>query len=227
MFCVYNGLGQLVNGGIAVVAAKDLSPRQRQILSLIRKQIQERGYPPSVRELGEAVGLRSSSTVHAHLTRLEERGYIRRDPTKPRAIEIVHPDYLPGTVPDDTIQLPLVGQVTAGEPILAVENIEEYLTFPRSLVGNGGEGTFVLRVKGDSMIEAGIFDGDFVIVKRGETAENGEIVVALIEDEATIKRFYKEESRIRLQPANRSMEPIYVQDVRIIGKVIGLYRKLN
>lgn len=203
-----------------------LTGRQLQILRFIQQKIAERGYPPSVREIGEALGLRSSSTVHAHISRLVEKGYLRRDPTKPRALEIVHPDFLPGVsaANRELVELPVVGQVTAGAPILAVENIEDVISFPRSLVG--GEQCFLLRVKGDSMIEAGILDGDYVIVRKQDTASNGDIVVALIDDEATVKRFFRENNRIRLQPENRHLEPIYTRDVTIVGKVIGVYRKL-
>lgn len=202
-----------------------LTDRQRQILNFIRDHVARFGYPPSVRELGKAVGLRSSATVHTHLRRLEELGYIRRDPTKPRALEIIHPSFTPDLSSlDDTVQLPLVGRVTAGEPILAVENIEEFLPFPRSLVGDSE--SFLLQVKGDSMIEAGILDGDYVIVRRSDTAENGDIVVALLGDEATVKRFFKEKDRVRLQPENRFMDPIYTREVQIIGKVVGLYRRI-
>ncbi|HEX6988132.1 MAG TPA: transcriptional repressor LexA [Bacillota bacterium] len=204
-----------------------LTRRQRQIYEFIKKQMRSRGYPPSVREIGEAVGLRSSSTVHGHLSRLEEKGYIRRDPTKPRAIEIVGEHLFPTPTLDDrrVVHVPLVGQVTAGQPILAVENIEDHLPFSRDLVGD--DDVFMLRVRGDSMIEAGILDGDHVIVRRQETALNGDIVVALLEDEATVKRFYRENDHVRLQPENRFMEPIIARDVRILGKVIGLFRRLT
>lgn len=203
-----------------------LTRRQRQIYDYIKGQIRARGYPPSVREIGEAVGLRSSSTVHGHLNRLEEKGYIRRDPTKPRAIEIVGESLYPTPSLDDRrlVHVPLVGQVTAGTPILAVENIEDHLPFSRDLVGD--DDVFMLRVRGDSMIEAGILDGDHVIVRRQDAASNGEIVVALLEDEATVKRFYRENDHVRLQPENRFMEPIITRDVRILGKVIGLFRRL-
>lgn len=174
-----------------------------------------------MREICEATGLKSTSTVHGHLTRLEKKGYIRRDPSKPRAIEIVDEEFY---VHRNVVQLPLVGKVTAGEPILAVENIEETMTLPYDLVGT--EDAFLLRVRGDSMIEAGIFDNDIIIVRRQNVAENGDIVVALIDDEATVKRFYKEHDHIRLQPENKAMEPIIVKDVKILGKVIGLIRRM-
>ncbi|HHW72542.1 MAG TPA: transcriptional repressor LexA [Firmicutes bacterium] len=200
-----------------------LSDRQRRILDYIKSEVTAKGYPPSVREIGNAVGLRSSSTVHGHLTKLEELGYIRRDLSKPRAIEL-----LDESVPSRTrlIDVPLVGKVTAGTPILAVENIEDYYPIPKDLVDY--EDVFMLRVKGDSMIEAGILDGDFVLVARQETALNGEIVVALIDgEEATVKRFFHEGTHIRLQPENSTMEPLLVDDVRILGKVIGVYRRIH
>lgn len=200
-----------------------LSDRQRRILDYIKSEVTTKGYPPSVREIGNAVGLRSSSTVHGHLIKLEELGYIRRDLSKPRAIEL-----LDESVPSRTrlIDVPLVGKVTAGTPILAVENIEDYYPIPKDLVDY--EDVFMLRVKGDSMIEAGILDGDFVLVARQETALNGEIVVALIDgEEATVKRFFHEGTHIRLQPENSTMEPLLVDDVRILGKVIGVYRRIH
>jgi len=200
---------------------KQLTKKQEEILEFIKKRIKEKGYPPAVREICEATGLKSTSTVHGHLTRLEKKGYIRRDPSKPRAIEIVDDEFY---VHRNVVQLPLVGKVTAGEPILAVENIEETMTLPYDLVGT--EDAFLLRVRGDSMIEAGIFDNDIIIVRRQNVAENGDIVVALIDDEATVKRFYKEHNHIRLQPENKAMEPIIVKDVKILGKVIGLIRRM-
>ncbi|ADQ46076.1 SOS-response transcriptional repressor LexA [Caldicellulosiruptor bescii] len=200
---------------------KQLTKKQEEILEFIKKRIKEKGYPPAVREICEATGLKSTSTVHGHLTRLEKKGYIRRDPSKPRAIEIVDEEFY---VHRNVVQLPLVGKVTAGEPILAVENIEETMTLPYDLVGT--EDAFLLRVRGDSMIEAGIFDNDIIIVRRQNVAENGDIVVALIDDEATVKRFYKEHDHIRLQPENKAMEPIIVKDVKILGKVIGLIRRM-
>lgn len=199
---------------------KDLNKRQQDILEFIQQNIHTKGYPPSVREIGEAVGLSSSSTVHGHLNQLEEKGYIRRDPTKPRAIEILNGAFSPKTM----IQVPLVGRITAGSPILAVENIEETFPLPLDLIGNSD--VFMLTVSGESMIEAGIMDGDYIVVKRQNTAANGDIVAALIDDEATVKRFFKEKDVIRLQPENRYMEPIYVKEVTILGKVIGLYRNI-
>jgi len=197
----------------------NLSPRQRDILEIIKKEITLKGYPPSVREIGEAVGLTSSSTVHNHLTILEQKGYIRRDPTKPRAIEVL--DSL-SEFSRKTVYVPIVGQVTAGEPILAVENIEDSFPIPYDLVK--ADSVFMLRIKGESMIEAGILDGDLILVRQQNTANNGDIVVALMEDEATVKRFYKEKNSIRLQPENSSMAAIYSQNVSILGKVIGVFR---
>jgi len=200
----------------------DLGPRQREILEYIGQAMRTRGYPPSVREIGLAVGLSSTSTVHAHLAKLEAKGYIRRDPTKPRAIELLD-DESRGFF-TDLVPVPLVGSITAGEPILAVENIEETYPLPAGLIGAGP--VFMLRVKGISMINAGIMDGDFVLVRQQNTANNGEIVVALLEDEATVKRFYKENGHYRLQPENDYLEPIIAQQVEILGKVTGVFRKL-
>ncbi|MBE3577481.1 MAG: transcriptional repressor LexA [Limnochordales bacterium] len=196
-----------------------LSPRQQQILDFIRQEVERRGYPPSVREIGQAVGLKSSATVHGHLNRLEAKGFLRRDPTKPRAIELLGPEARPATV-----NVPVVGRVTAGEPILAVENIEQRLPLPTEFFGRDDE-LFALRVRGDSMVGAGILDGDMVIVARQSAADDGDIVVALLDDEATVKRFYKEGDRVRLQAENPRYEPIYAQEVRILGKVIGLLRR--
>lgn len=209
---------------------RSLSARQRHILEFIHEQVQLKGYPPSVREIGAAVGLASSSTVHSHLRKLEEYGYIRRDPTKPRAIEVlidaegVSSGSRVYRMP--IVNVPIVGQVTAGEPILAVENIEEYFPVPSDLVGDND--VFMVRIKGDSMIEAGIFDRDYVMVEKASTAQNGDIVVALVGDEeATVKRFYHEGTHIRLQPENSAMAPMILQDVMIIGKVIGLFRNIK
>lgn len=202
----------------------DLRQRQIAILDFIKKEIRQKGYPPSVREIGDAVGLMSSSTVHGHLQTLEEKGYIRRDPTKPRAIEIL--DSFSDVVNDKRVtHIPIVGKVTAGQPILAVENIEDTFPLPKDVVHN--DTVFMLKVQGDSMIEAGILDGDLIVVRQQQVARNGEIVVALIEDEATVKRFFKEKNLIRLQPENSTMEPIYSQDVRILGKVIGVFRMIH
>jgi repressor LexA len=206
---------------------RELTERQRQVLEFIKGQVREKGYPPSVREIGEAVGLRSSSTVHGHLRRLESKGYIRRDPTKPRAIEIIEDGDQPAEslVTKKLVSVPLVGSVTAGQPILAVENIEDYVPLPRDFASD--QGTFMLRIKGDSMINAGILDGDYVVVRQQPDATNGDIVVALLEDEATVKRFYREVDHVRLQPENPIYDPIITTDVQILGKVIGVLRRLH
>lgn len=204
---------------------KDLNQKQIDILNYIKLEIVEKGYPPSVREICKAVGFKSTSTVHGHLSSLEDRGYIRRDATKPRAIEVLDKDpYSDLTHRKETISVPLLGSVTAGSPILAVENIEDAYPLPTDFVN--GDQAFMLKVKGDSMIEAGILNNDYIIVKQQSVATNGDIVVALIEDEATVKRFYKEADHIRLQPENSLMEPIIVRDVLILGKVTGVYRKV-
>ena len=204
---------------------KNLSGRQQAILEFIKQEVRSKGYPPSVREIGEAVGLKSSSTVHGHLDRLEKKGIIRRDPTKPRAIEILDGDDHSNVFDFAVSKIPLVGKVTAGEPILATENIEDYFPLPSRFVGS--ENVFMLQIVGDSMIEAGIYDGDYVIVRQQQVAMNGDIVVAMTEDdEATVKRFYKENGRYRLQPENSSMAPIYLDNVSLLGKVIGLFRSL-
>jgi repressor LexA len=203
-----------------------LSKRQQDILEFIKREVNLKGYPPSVREIGEAVGLASSSTVHGHLARLEKKGLIRRDPTKPRAIEIldsVLTDHVPKS---EAVYIPVVGKVTAGQPITAIENVEEYFPLPNT-VGSDNN-TFALRVEGDSMIEAGIFNKDLVIVKQQSSANNGDIVVAMTEDdEATVKRFFKEKNYIRLQPENSSLEPIILQTCVILGKVVGVYRNIH
>jgi repressor LexA len=203
---------------------EDLNENQVRILHFIKEQLKLKGYPPSVREICKGVNLRSTSTVHRHLERLETKGYIRRDPTKPRAIEILDNSDDNLFQPKKTVDIPIIGKVTAGEPVLAVEHIEDTFPVPMELAERGP--LFMLRVQGDSMIEAGILDGDYVIVKQQNDAINGDVVIALIDNEATIKRFYKEKNYIRLQPENQSMEPIIVKDVKILGKVIGLYRKL-
>ncbi|MBM7692141.1 repressor LexA [Peribacillus deserti] len=204
-----------------------LSKRQLDILDFIKHEVKLKGYPPSVREIGEAVGLASSSTVHGHLARLESKGLIRRDPTKPRAIEILELDEGSHIPKSNVVNVPLLGKVTAGLPITAIENIEEYFPLPEHLVPHDDH-VFMLEVMGDSMIEAGILDGDYVIVRQQKTANNSDIVVAMTdEDEATVKRFFKEKDYIRLQPENSSMEPIILQNVSILGKVIGLYRQIH
>lgn len=199
-----------------------LNERQQQILDYIRQRIKDNGYPPSVREIGEAVGLRSSSTVHSYLVQLEELGLIRKDPTKPRALIPINTDE-----PDDlseALSLPLVGQVAAGSPILAEQNIETYLSVPSELVGSGTH--FLLQVKGDSMIEAGILNGDYLIIRQQNQASNGDIVVAMMEDEATVKRIYYRGDQIELRPENSAMEPFFVPQAQVLGKVTGLIRKM-
>lgn len=213
--------------------SQSLTKRQIAILDFITQQIRLKGYPPSVREIGEAVGLQSSSTVHSHLTQMEQKGYIRRDPTKPRAIMILKDsngdadfyntaETTDGSTYEEMIALPLLGQVAAGLPILADENIEDTISFPMRFIRQND--SFLLKVKGDSMINVGIFDGDLIAVAPQKTANNGDIIVALLGDEATVKTFYKEKGRIRLQPENDSMEPIYATNVEIIGKVAALFR---
>lgn len=203
-----------------------VSNRQQAILEFIKNEVREKGYPPSVREIGEAVGLASSSTVHGHLERLEKKGLIRRDPTKPRAIEVLNDQGSTETFSLSVARVPLVGKVTAGSPILATENIEDYFPLPDHYVGD--HNVFMLNVMGESMIEVGIHDGDMVIVRQQQTANNGDIVVAMTEDdEATVKTFYKEKDHIRLQPENASMEPIRLPNVTILGKVIGLFRNFH
>lgn len=202
-----------------------LSNRQKEILDFIKTEVKDKGYPPSVREIGEAVGLASSSTVHGHLERLEKKGFIRRDPTKPRAIEILD-DNTDLNILSDIVKVPLIGKVTAGEPITAIENVEDYYPLPADMVRN--DDVYMLTVQGESMIDAGIFDGDYVIVRKQSHANNSEIVVAMTDEgEATVKRFYKEKDHFRLQPENPSMEPIILNNVTILGKVIGSIRKFQ
>jgi repressor LexA len=197
-----------------------ITQKQSEILDYIKTQILNKGYPPSVRDICEAVHLKSTSSVHAHLETLEKNGYIRRDPTKPRAIEIIDDNF--NLTRREVVNVPLVGRVAAGEPILAVENVVSYFPIPSEYMPN--EEVFMLTVKGDSMVNVGIFEGDNIIVSKASTAHNGEIVVALVDDSATVKRFYKEDGHIRLQPENDYMEPIIVPDCQILGKVIGLVR---
>ena len=197
-----------------------ISSKQSEILEYIKSQILNKGYPPSVRDICEAVDLKSTSSVHAHLESLEKNGYLRRDPTKPRAIEIIDDNF--NLVRREVVNVPIVGQVAAGEPILAVENITNYFPIPAEYMPN--EETFMLIVKGDSMINMGIYDGDKIIVKKQNVAKNNDVVVALVGDSATVKRFYKENGHYRLQPENDTMEPIIVDNVDILGKVIGLVR---
>lgn len=200
-----------------------ISTKQREILDYIKSEILQRGYPPAVREICEAVHLKSTSSVHSHLETLEKNGYIRRDPTKPRAIEIVDDSF--NLSRHEIVNVPIVGTVTAGQPILAIENIEGY--FPLLSEDIPKSETFMLKVKGESMINAGIFNGDLILVEKQVTAENGEIVVALIDDSATVKTFYKEDNHFRLQPENDTMDPIIVDHVEILGKVRGLYRRFH
>lgn len=204
---------------------EDLSQKQIEILYFIKNEIQRKGYPPSVREICSGVNLKSTSTVHSHLEKLEEKGYIRKDPTKPRAIEILDrdEDYL--FAPKKTVDIPIIGKVTAGQPILAVENIQETFPIPLDIAEKGP--IFMLEIQGESMIGAGILDGDYVLVKQQNSAENGDIIVALLDDEATVKRFFKEKNCIRLQPENEAISPIFTKDVKILGKVIGLYRAIK
>jgi repressor LexA len=204
----------------------DLTKRQQEIFDFIKRYSAKNGYPPTVRDIGKAVGLASSSTVHAHLANLEKLGLLRRDPTKPRAIELLDRavDSVRSVVRPAGV--PLVGSVAAGQPILAEENIEEYVDVPAA--AGGEDGDFVLRIRGDSMIDAGILEGDFVVVRPQDVAVDGEIVVALVgeESEATVKRFFHEADHVRLQPENTTMEPIRSKDVRVLGKVVGLYRSV-
>lgn len=200
----------------------DLTSKQIAILNFIKIQIQEKGYPPSVREIGKAVQLSSTSSVHSQLSKLEKKNYIRRDAAKPRALVIVEES----ETFTEVINVPIVGSVTAGEPILAVENIEDTFPLPSNIL-RGVMSPFMLKVKGESMINAGIYDGDFILIHQQTTAEDGDIVIALINQEATVKRFFKEKDYIRLQPENDYMSPILTKDVSILGKVVGLYRNLK
>ena len=204
------------------MAQGKISDKQREILEYIKEMILKKGYPPTVREICETVKLKSTSSVHSHLEQLERNGYIRRDPTKPRTIEITDDTF--NLARRELVNVPLIGPVAAGAPLLAQENIESYFPIPAEILPN--RETFMLTVKGDSMIEAGILSGDRVIVAQTDTAENGEIVVALLDDSATVKRFFREDGYIRLQPENSSMEPILVKQVRILGRVIGLFRMM-
>jgi repressor LexA len=198
-----------------------LTKRQQQIFDYVKRHAREHGYPPTVRDIGKAIGLTSSSTVHAHLANLEKLGLLRRDPTKPRAIEVLGEK---AKAAPRAPGLPLVGQVAAGQPVLAEENIEEYVAVPP--IAGGEDGHFVLRVKGDSMKNVGIYEGDHVVVRQQETARNGEIVVALVDDEATVKRFFRERDHVRLQPENDAVEAIRSRDVQVLGRVVGVFRRL-
>ncbi|WP_432628279.1 transcriptional repressor LexA [Brotaphodocola sp.] len=206
------------------MARRKISQKQQEILDYIKTCILKKGYPPAVREICEAVHLKSTSSVHSHLETLEKNGYIRRDPTKPRAIEVLDNQF--STQRREVVQVPIIGTVAAGQPILAEQNIEEYFPIPSEYLPGGGQ-VFILRVKGESMINAGIFNGDQVIVQQTNTAENGDIVVALLDDSATVKRFYRENGHYRLQPENDTMEPIIVSNVQILGKVVGLFRRMS
>lgn len=202
---------------------RGLTRRQKEILTFIQRYSEAHGYPPSVREIGQALGLTSSSTVHSHLSALEKKGYLRRDPSKPRALEILRDER---EVPvKKVVPVPVIGRVTAGQPILAQQNIEDYFPLPAEFVRS--EECFILQVHGDSMINAGIYDGDLLVVRRQQAPRDGDIVVARLEDEATVKRFYREADRIRLQPENPTMEPIYTRDVAIEGVAIAVIRKLH
>ena len=201
---------------------KGLTKRQREILGYVMDSMQERGYPPSVREIGAALGLTSSSTVHSHLAALEKKGFIHRDPSKPRAIEILKDGA--SQPPKRVVNVPVLGRIAAGQPIFAEENIEDVFPLPRDFVRE--DAAFILRVRGDSMIDAGIHDGDYLVIRQQATANNGEIVAAMIGDEATVKRFYRERDHIRLQPENSAMSPIIANDVTVLGKAVALVRRL-
>ncbi|MBU3673839.1 MAG: transcriptional repressor LexA [Solirubrobacteraceae bacterium] len=211
----------------------DLTKRQQEIFDFIRSYSEKNGYPPTVRDIGKAVGLASSSTVHAHLSNLEKLGVLRRDPTKPRALELLdRATRSAGSAVQGAIDkvrpagLPVVGAVAAGSPVLAEENIEEYVQVPQA--AGGEEGEYVLKVRGDSMVDAGILEGDYVVVQRRDEARDGEIVVALVgDDEATVKRYFRESDHIRLQPENSTMDPILADDVQILGRVVGLFRSVS
>ena len=200
-----------------------ISSKQREILEYIKQEILNKGYPPAVREICEAVHLKSTSSVHSHLETLEKNGYIRRDPTKPRAIEIIDDNF--NLTRREVVNVPIIGQVAAGQPLLAVENIENYFPIPTEFMPNAE--TFMLKVKGYSMINAGIFNGDKILVQKQSDAQNGDIVVALVDDSATVKTFYKEDGHFRLQPENDTMDPIIVNECSILGKVFGIMRFLN
>ncbi len=200
----------------------ELGGKQKKVYQYIKSYSEEHGYPPSVREICAAVGLKSTSTVHGHINRLKKKGLLRRDPAKPRAIEILDED---NEARQKAMTVPIVGRVTAGLPILAFDNIEEYIPLPASFVRD--EHSFVLKVTGESMIDAGIYDGDYIVVRQQNYADDGDIVVALLEDEATVKRFFVDGKKIRLQPENPTMEPIIVDDAKILGKVSGLFRRIK
>ena len=201
---------------------KDLTKRQREIFDFISRYLKAHGYPPTVREIGKAVGLHSSSTVHAHLSKLETLGVLKRDPTKPRAMEVLVSKAKRAVRP---LGLPLVGSVAAGTPILAEENIEDHIDVPEVIGGEDGD--YILAVRGESMKDAGILDGDYVVVRQADDARNGEIVVALLEEEATVKRFFREKDHIKLQPENKSMKPIKTRDAHVLGRVVGVFRRVS
>ena len=203
---------------------EDLTPRQKEILEFIREEVERCNYPPAVREICRKLGFSSSSTAHAHLEALQKKGYIRRNPTKPRAIELLGEAKRGMSAGSGCTFAPMVGRITAGLPVLAEENVEGYFPLPPEMTAGGT--AFVLRVEGDSMVNAGIMHGDFVVVRKQETAENGDIVVALLEEEATVKRFFREKNGIRLQPENDAYAPIVSRQVQVLGKVVGLFRKL-
>ncbi len=200
-----------------------ITPKQQEILDFIKSEILHKGYPPAVRDICEAVHLKSTSSVHSHLETLEKNGYIRRDPTKPRAIEIIDDQF--NLTRRETVNVPMIGTVAAGQPILAQEHIEGYFPIPAEYMPKGE--CFMLKVKGDSMVNAGIFSGDYIMVRQQNTAKNGDMIVALVEDSATVKTFYKEDGHIRLQPENDSMDPIIVDEVQILGKVFGVFRMFD
>ena len=202
------------------MAKGKISDKQREILEYMKEQILQKGYPPAVREICQAVNLKSTSSVHSHLETLEKNGYIRRDPTKPRAIEILDDDF--NLTRREVVNVPIIGQVAAGEPILAEQNIQDYFPIPAEMMPNAE--SFMLKVKGESMINAGILSGDTVLVQKQNTAKNGDMVVALVDDSATVKTFYKEDGHFRLQPENDTMDPIIVDDCQILGKVFGIFR---
>lgn len=205
------------------MAYGNISEKQREILEYIKSEILAKGYPPAVREICKAVNLKSTSSVHAHLETLEKNGYLRRDPTKPRAIEILDDTF--NLTRREIVQIPIIGRVAAGTPILATENIEDYFPLPAEFAPNAE--LFMLNVKGESMVNAGIMDGDKILVQRQDTARNGDMVVALVDDSATVKTFYKEDGHIRLQPENDKMDPIIVEQCEILGKVFGVFRLLS
>ena len=205
---------------VQYMAYGKISDKQKEILEFMKQEILNKGYPPTVRDICEAVNLKSTSSVHAHLETLEKNGYIHRDPTKPRAIEIIDDNF--NLTRREVVNVPMVGRVAAGEPILAVENIDSYFPIPAEFMPN--EQAFMLKVKGESMINAGICDGDNILVEQCDTAKNGDMVVALVDDSATVKTFYKEDGHIRLQPENDTMDPIIVEDCSILGKVFGVFR---